>query len=60
MYQQIKITIDTRVYFFSKPKYLFHEGKMYTAFVNGSQMTWKIKGKLITYKQIYDNNKPNN
>lgn len=52
MYQQIKITIDGSIYFFSKPKYLFHENKLYIGFVNGSQMSWKIKNKLISYNQI--------
>jgi hypothetical protein len=53
MYQQIKITIDTAVYFFTKPKFLYHDGKLYTATVNNSAtMVWKIKGKSISYKKL--------
>jgi hypothetical protein len=61
MYQFIKITIDDRIYFFSKPHHLYYEGKLYKAFVHGSQLAWKIKNKLITYKKIKnDNNRKNN
>lgn len=52
MYQQIRITIDDRIYFFSKPHHLYHNGKLYKAFVHGSQLAWKIKNKLITYNKI--------
>ena len=62
MYQFVKITIDDRIYFFSKPHHLYYEGKLYKAFVHGSQLAWKIKNKIITYKKlkIYDNNRKNN
>jgi hypothetical protein len=52
MYQFVKITIDDRIYFFSKPHHLYHEGKLYKAFIHGSQLAWKIKNKLITYRKI--------
>lgn len=51
MYQFVKITIDDRIYFFSKPHHIYHDG----------QLAWKIKNKLITYKKLKnDNNRKNN
>lgn len=52
MYQFVKITIDDRIYYFSKPHHLYHDGKFYKAFVHGSQLAWKVKNKLITYKKL--------
>lgn len=61
MYQFVKVTIDNSIYFFSKPHHLYHEGKFYKAFVHGSQLAWKVKNKLITYKKLKnDNNRKNN